>query len=150
MADLDKAINHLKPPLIKIKGDVELISGEIDNGLEKIQELLEQKQKILARKLLLKHMMGLQEQLEYLEQNDGIKLGNLKFILKLKNENSPYKIYFLDKVAEIWNVVRHHQKNAGETALAKSLAHRVSAMEQRLLERLENNFIEALQEEDNG
>ena len=84
MADLDKAINHLKPPLIKIKGDVELISGEIDNGLEKIQELLEQKQKILARKLLLKHMMGLQEQLEYLEQNDGIKLGNLKYIFTLK------------------------------------------------------------------
>ena len=75
LADLDKAISHLQPPLIKIKGDVELISGEIDSGLEKIQELLEQKQKILARKLLLKHMMGLQEKLEYLEQNDGIKLG---------------------------------------------------------------------------
>lgn len=75
LADLDKAINQLRPPLVKIKGDVELIAGEIDSGLDKIKELLEKKRKILAKKLLLKHMMGLQEKLEYLEHNDSINLG---------------------------------------------------------------------------
>ena len=75
LADLDKAINQLRPPLVKIKGDVELISGEIDSGLERIKALLDHKRQILAKKLLLKNMMGLQEKLEYLEQHEDIELG---------------------------------------------------------------------------
>ena len=76
---MDRSINELRPPLVKIKGDVELISGEIDSGLEKIKSLFEKKRKILAKKLLLKHMMGLQEKLEYLEHNDAINLGMIMF-----------------------------------------------------------------------
>ena len=76
LADLDAAISQLKPPLIKIKGDVELIETEINTGLENVKNLLEKKRKILEKKLVLKHLMGLHENLIFLEQNDTNDLGN--------------------------------------------------------------------------
>ena len=72
---IDNAIHQLKPPLIKIKGDVELIESEINNGLGKVRNLLEKKKKILEKKLVLKHLMGLHENLIFLEQNDTNNLG---------------------------------------------------------------------------
>ena len=80
LADLDKAIEQLKPPLIRIKGDVELIETEINNGLDSVRQLLEKKRNVLERKLLLKHLMGLHENLVFLEQHDSNDLGAIKLI----------------------------------------------------------------------
>jgi septal ring factor EnvC (AmiA/AmiB activator) len=74
LVDLDKAISQLKPPLIRIKNDVEIIASEIDSGLCRIRNLLERKREILSKKLLLKHMIGLQEKLMLLETNEALPL----------------------------------------------------------------------------
>ena len=50
----------------------------------------------------------------------------------------------------MWNMLRHHQKNAHGTQLEQNLSHRITSVEQRLLDRLENSLIDALSEEDNG
>ena len=57
---------------------------------------------------------------------------------------------FLEKAAESWNMLQHHQKNAEGTLLEQNLSHRINSIEQRLTDRLENSLIEALSEENNG
>lgn len=126
LVDLDKAISQLKPPLIRIKNDVEIIASEIDSGLCRIRYLLERKREILSKKLLLKHMIGLQEKLLLLETNEALPLH---------------------ESAEIWNQLQHHSKNTRKTALAAELSDRISFVESRFLDRLENAFIEALGDE---
>ena len=79
LVDLDKAISQLKPPLIRIKNDVEIIASEIDSGLCRIRNLLERKREILSKKLLLKHMIGLQEKLMLLETNEALPLRWYRF-----------------------------------------------------------------------
>jgi len=83
LADLDNAISQLKPPLIKIKGDVELIENEINSGLDKVRNLLIKKRNILEKKLILKHLLGLQENLIYLERNDMTSLRKSFSLLEL-------------------------------------------------------------------
>ena len=80
LADLDNAISQLKPPLIKIKGDVELIENEINSGLDKVRNLLIKKRNILEKKLILKHLLGLQENLIYPERNDMTSLRKSFFL----------------------------------------------------------------------
>ena len=83
LADLDNAISQWKPPLIKIKGDVELIENEINSGLDKVRNLLIKKRNILEKKLILKHLLGLQENLIYLERNDMTSLRKSFSLLEL-------------------------------------------------------------------
>ena len=83
LADLDNAISQLKPPLIKIKGDVELIENEINSGLDKVRNLLIKKRNILEKKLILKHLLGLQENLIYLERNDMTSLRKSFSLLEI-------------------------------------------------------------------
>ena len=75
-----------------------------------------------------------------------------KLITFLKNElrQSTYQIILIEKAAEMWNMLQHHQKNAEGTVLEQNLSHRISSIEQRLMDRLENSLIEALSEENNG
>ena len=131
LADLDAAIEQLKPPLIRINGDVELIESEINNGLDKVRQLLEKKRNLLERKLLLKHLMGLHENLMFLEQNDTNDLG---------------------KTAEIWNMLQHNYKHTEHNVNAKSLEHRINSCEQRITDYMESRLIDALSAEpqDNG
>ena len=76
-------INSIYVPLIKIKGDVELIENEINSGLDKVRNLLIKKRNILEKKLILKHLLGLQENLIYLERNDMTSLRKSFSLLKL-------------------------------------------------------------------
>lgn len=126
LADLDKAIEQLKPPLIRIKGDVELIETEINNGLDKVRSLLEKKRNLLERKLVLKHLMGLHENLMFLEQNDTNDLA---------------------KTAEIWNLLQHNYKHTENNVNTKSLQHRITSCEQRITDSMESRLIDALSEE---
>ena len=145
LADLDNAISQLKPPLIKIKGDVELIENEINSGLDKVRNLLIKKRNILEKKLILKHLLGLQENLIYLERNDMTSLR--------KSFSLSDFFHFsltLEKTAEIWNMLQHHYKHTAENPNTQALKHRISSCEQKIMETMENNLIDALGEQDNG
>ena len=126
LADLDAAIEQLKPPLIRIKGDVELIETEINNGLDKVRHLLEKKRSLLERKLLLKHLMGLHENLMFLEQNDTVDLA---------------------KTAEMWNLLQHNFKHTEHNVNAKSLEHRINSCGRRITDYMESRLIDALSAE---
>ena len=56
----------------------------------------------------------------------------------------------LEKTAEIWNMLQHHYKHTAENPNTQALKHRISSCEQKIMETMENNLIDALGEQDNG
>ena len=54
------------------------------------------------------------------------------------------------KTSEIWNMMQHHYKYTSGNASVKALSHRILSCEQRILDFMENELIDALSEEKYG